>query len=60
MTRFDEVPQDAYENYPCPECNGEITYFEGTWICNKCERNYKTRARQYDDGELTAEQYFEQ
>lgn len=48
---FDEDPRDAYENYPCiaaysgQECKGEVTYFEGEWICNKCEKNYSVKER---------------
>jgi hypothetical protein len=31
----------GHENYPCDTCNGEVVYFEGTWICNSCEKIFQ-------------------
>lgn len=52
---FDEDPKDAYENYPCWECKGEIRCFEGVWACVNCKKIYNCLGDEDDNPQTQSE-----
>jgi ribosomal protein L37AE/L43A len=38
----EDIPEDRYESYPCPECiNGSVSKEkDGSWSCNSCDFSF--------------------
>lgn len=50
MACFDDIPEDAQESYPCPNCGGTVTQSEhGVWYCDSCAWNSDMPVMDYAD-----------